>query len=92
MDNLSDAINVLIQGVRVAQKRGAYEFGESADIGVAVNFLNKLSSELEQQQAQQSKQQQQAQAPVSSMNNFVETDNDGVQEASSGEEDYPDHS
>jgi hypothetical protein len=50
--NINDALNVLVQGVGIAQKRGVYSFEESHLIFESINFIKTL-------QQQQMKQKQQ---------------------------------
>jgi len=43
IENVSDAVNILIQGVEVAQNKGAFSFEESTVIWQALAFLKENS-------------------------------------------------
>lgn len=43
VDNLNKAISVLIQGVTIAQSKGAYTFQESSIISEALSFLDSVN-------------------------------------------------
>ena len=39
VDNIGEAISVLVQGVHIAQAKGIYSFADSAKIGLALAFI-----------------------------------------------------
>lgn len=43
VENLNQAINVLVQGVQLAQTRGVYSFNDSVVIKSALDFLESQS-------------------------------------------------
>lgn len=62
--NLNVAINILVQGVITAQKRGAYELTEASQLSQAVQFVLQMSEHNKKQIQQQQVQQQQVQQPI----------------------------
>jgi hypothetical protein len=48
--DLNKAVTLLVQGILIAQKRGAYELNESAILSQAVNFFVERSQNIQQQQ------------------------------------------
>lgn len=51
MNNVIDAINVLIEGVNVAYSRGTYSMAETHDLHVAIEFLKKAANTPQGEQA-----------------------------------------
>ena len=43
VENISEAVNILIDAANVGQSKGAYSFAESAIIGQALNWLKENS-------------------------------------------------
>jgi hypothetical protein len=60
METAIDAINKLIEGVNIAQQRGAYSLPESAEIWKAIQYINEIQSQAKNQaqQPEPSAQQQ----------------------------------
>lgn len=44
MNNVIDAINVLIEGVNVAYSRGVYSMAETHDLHTAIEFIKKAAN------------------------------------------------
>jgi hypothetical protein len=47
IESISDAVNILIDAVNVAQNKGAYSFEDSTIIGQALKFLKESSKPVE---------------------------------------------
>ena len=41
VDNIGEAISVLVQAVHIAQSKGVYSFADSAKVGQALSFIEK---------------------------------------------------
>ena len=64
--DLNTSLNILIQGVQIAQKAGVYNFQDSASIYQAIASIQSLAKESEERQKQQ-------QAKVASAAKAVDT-------------------
>lgn len=49
--DLNSALNILIQGVQIAQKAGIYNFQDSASIYQAIHSIQTLAKKSEEKQA-----------------------------------------
>lgn len=45
IENLGQAISILVQGVNLAQSKGVYTFGDASLINEALQFIDKTSKE-----------------------------------------------
>jgi len=43
VDNIGEAISVLVQAVHIAQAKGVYSFADSAKVGQALEFIEKAA-------------------------------------------------
>ena len=43
VDNIGEAISVLVQAVHIAQAKGVYSFADSAKVGMALAFIEETS-------------------------------------------------
>jgi len=44
VDNIGEAISVLVQAVHIAQSKGVYSFADSAKVGQALSFIEKAAT------------------------------------------------
>ena len=44
IDNIGEAISVLVQAVHIAQAKGVYTFADSAKVGQALEFIEKAAA------------------------------------------------
>ena len=58
-ENATQAVNVLLQGVQLAQKRGAYELNEAAILAAATTYLTKPQSSDEELDLETTQEEQQ---------------------------------
>jgi len=44
VDNIGEAISVLVQAVHIAQSKGVFSFADSAKVGQALEFIEKAAA------------------------------------------------
>jgi len=44
VDNIGEAISVLVQAVHIAQSKGVYSFADSTKVGQALEFIEKAAA------------------------------------------------
>ena len=49
VDNIGEAISVLVQAVHIAQAKGVYTFADSAKVGMALQFIEAASKQAQPQ-------------------------------------------
>jgi hypothetical protein len=52
MNNVIDAINVLIEGVNIAYSRGSYSMAETHDLHKAIEFIKSAANTTQQAEAE----------------------------------------
>lgn len=49
VDNIGEAISVLVQAVHIAQAKGVYSFADSTKVGLALQFIDKAAKQSQPQ-------------------------------------------